>query len=104
MRGEYTFLRSGDNGIRFARVSISAHPAETWSVSLDASVAAAPAMYRESIRRGVTVAVDEQQRANGQRFAVHVEALVWTAADTTPDSVECATAMAQASTSTQRLC
>ncbi len=87
---DYRFLETR-GGARFAKASVVSTPSETWSCVLDASVCA---VHAPAVRQGLALAIAEQDRRGGQKYAVVVTALLETAADTTSDAVECAVALA----------
>ena len=91
---DYRFLRTHDGVTRFARVTVVATESEAWSTALSEDVRQLGAVYGQAIQEGLALAIAEQNRQNGQKFAIVVTSLLETAIDTSTDAIECAVAVA----------
>ncbi len=88
---EYRFLQTRDGITRFAKATVFSTECQTWGVTL---VEETSTFHRKAVYDGVYLAIAEQSQRNGTRYAVVVTSIVETAADTSPDAVECAVAIA----------
>jgi hypothetical protein len=91
---EYRFLRTRDGATRFAKVTVVSTEASAWSTTLSEGLQELGAVYGQAIQNGLSLVIAEQNRQNGQAYAIVVTGLIETAADTSPDVVECAVAVA----------
>ena len=93
MMAEYRFLRK-HGGFFFAKVAVESTLDASWSTSLAPTVKDLPPGYGQALLRGLSLAVAEQSRRKGPSYQVVVTNLLESAADTTPEVVECTAAVA----------
>ena len=94
MTGEYRFLRTRSGVTAFASVALASQPSTAWDIAWSESAAQLKRVYESAVEAGVRLAAHEHRRRGGKPESVTVVRLVETAADTKPDAVACAAAMA----------
>lgn len=94
MKGEYRFLRAHHGRMGFAKVVLRASSAKAWSIEFGRSADKAVAVHGDSLREGIMLAAHEYEKLGGACHRVEVESLVDSVADTSPDVVRCAAAVA----------
>jgi hypothetical protein len=94
MSGAYRFLQTRDGKTAFALVRLESRPNYVWKTILGPGLEGVQARYGEALRNGIDAAAFAHAQRGGAAQIVEVTALEYTEADTRPDAVKCAAALA----------
>jgi hypothetical protein len=94
MIGRYKFLRMSSKTAAFADVTVHSMPAEVASIRWRDELTFLRNVYGEATESGVTQAQEEYRRRGGAQQLVEIVEVVWTASDTSPNSMQVAATIA----------
>lgn len=96
MRGDYRFMKSRNGILGFAAVSVESEPSTRWDIrwSDEADLQALRHVFGAAVEEGVRLAAVDHEKAGGAPQRVEILALGHNPADTRPDAVRCAAAVA----------
>lgn len=91
---EHKFFRVKHGIASFAVVGVSSHPSAAHTISWSESASGLRSAYGSAVEKGVRIAATEHERRNGPPHAVEIISIADAPADTKPDAVTCAAALA----------
>lgn len=96
MRGEYKFVRTRGGVLGFAIVTLESEPSVTWRVVWhdEDQLTALRAPFGSAVESGIKAAAEAHERSGGVPQRVEILAIGHNPADTRPDAVSCAAAIA----------
>ena len=94
MTASYTFRRTHGGVTSFARVTVSALEGAAWRIEWSEDARPLRSVYGSEADAAIERAADALRARGGAPSAVRIDAIVETLADTKPDAVACAAAIA----------
>lgn len=94
MKGESRFFRTRGGLVAYAQVAVFSEPAAASTIEWPAKLETMKRVWGQDVERGIQLAAAAREKRGGGCHRIHVEQVVDIPADTKPDAMTCAAAIA----------